>query len=354
MSRTSLVAIDTVPLPEKPAFQFERFLVDKLAEAKVIDAKAEPLTRFNLALDALRQAEKVGYVVDYPHVCLTDNPPEWCKYAGALRTEGRILLIDTLLESGAIKQSSWPSWRAMAAKLDLASFAPRLFQEIGLKPERSIEILDKASVASLAMPVPGSDLEKYCREHPETPRCQLASSPLESLSGQRLASELVMISMLHQDNLLQDDQASAIYNGYYNDLSGGLALRDISIHAGVVVIDGLSVDAKLKARILVSVGKRLGSVGYIDPDSPLASICFGPNPPKFCWAISQFPAAAALTSELVSHQIWPKDDALKAWTEAAVILSREPFPVTDVRDPRLGKPAPRSGDAAVLGTVEVP
>lgn len=354
MLEKSVVAIDTVPLPESPAFRFDRFLVDKLVDTKAIDGKAEPLTRFGLALEALREAEQVGYIVDYPHVCFSDNPPEWCKYAGGVTTEGRVLLIDSLLANGGINNSAWSSWRAVAAKLDLASLAPRLFQEIGMKAERSLEILDKAAVAGAAMPVPGSELDRFCREHPEAPICQLALQPFESIRARRLASELVMVSMLHQDGLIQDEQAATIYNGYYNDLSPGLALRDISIYSGVIVTDGLVLDAKAKAEISLAIGSRLGTVGSFGPDSPWADICFGPNPPRICWVISQFPAAAALVTELVNREVWSKKDALQAWSEAAGAILREPFPMKATGDRRLEKPAAGKGDAAIRETEQVP
>ena len=334
MIRKSWVAIDTVPLPERPAFRLERFLVDKLVEAKVIDREAESRTRFGLALGALREAELVGYILDYPHVCLSDNPPEWCKYAGAVITDGRVLLIDALLENGRIDQTAWSGWRGAATKLGLADFAPRLFQEIGLKSDRSLEILDQASVASVAMPLPGSDLDRYSREHPEDPICQVASQPFDSIRGRRLASELVMVSLLHHDKVLKDEQVTAVYNGYYEGLTAGLGLSDLSPYFGGVTTEGLTLGGKEKAAISVAIGRHLGAVGYVDPDGPWADICSKPSPPRICWFISRFPAAAALTTELVRRKIWPEKAALQAWNEAAAILSQEPIPMTRARTRR--------------------
>lgn len=327
MARKSLVAIDTVPLPERPAFRLERFLVDKLVEAKVIDREAESRTRFGLALGALREAELVGYIVDYPHVCLSDNPPEWCKYASTNTGNGRVLLVDSLMANGQIDQNSWRSWREVAAKVELTAFAAPLLRQIGVKPERSLEILDQASVASMAMPVPGSELDRYCREHPEDPICQVASQPFDSIRGRRLASELVMVSLLHHDKVLKDEQVTAVYNGYHESLSAGLGLSDISPYLGGVTTEGLTLGLKERAEISVAIGRHLGAVGYVDPDSPWADICSKPSPPRICWFISRFPAAAALTTELVKRKIWPEKSALQAWNEMAAILSREDFPM---------------------------
>ena len=324
--------IGTWPTPERAGFRFERFFLDKLLEVGAIDQNANANARFQLASAAIGDAERAGdFFEQVPEECHGPHSAPWCDIAtakGVVVTEGRTLLVDSLAANGFVDHLTSRRWREIARTHELSDFAPSLFQQMGTsskdwKVQRGLEILDQAFVATsgASIPVPGSDFERHCHEHPEDPMCWIASASLGSHMGRVLTRELAIISLLQSDELLHEYQAAAIYDAYERDVSVSAGIRDISHVAGGIIVEGMpKLEREDRAEIAFAVARRRGAVGYVDPDSPWAEICSKPSPPPICPLIREFPAAAALTSELVRREIWPGNDALQAWDEVGQFL----------------------------------
>lgn len=319
------VAIDTLPMPEKP-IRFERFFLDQLRAAGAIDSQVDLNARFRLNIEAIKWADTVAYPMDgVPEECLQPSPPRWCwviasrtsLVARGVTTEGRILLVDSLLANGVLVAKSPSGWHSMARTASFVEFAPTVFQHIkadGWSAQKAMDILDRsfAAVSGVAYPAPDGYWGRYCIEHPEDRICWLIHEQFASAQTRNLARELVLVSLLQQEKLLSIEQARAIYDVTYRDLSTRRGLTDLSIVAGVVIVNGLRLNPKQRNGILNALATS--RVGLIDPDSPWADICFRENPPLICRYIHAFPRGATLTTQLVKHGIWAKADAIRAWS----------------------------------------
>lgn len=325
------VAIDTVPLPERPRFRFESFFLDQLRAAGAIDAQADLTARFRLTIEAIQIADSVGYVTDrVPEVCLSANPPRWCWAAsvvdadrrppcpmcGVVVTDGRILVFESLIANRVLVPESRLSWRSLARSAEFVAYAPSLVLRIkadGWSAQKALDILDRSftAISGVAYPAPDGYWDKYCREHPENRICWVIHTDFRSGGARNLAQELVLVTLLHQEKLLSTDQTRAIYDVTYNGLTSHRSTTDVSLVAGVIIVDGLKLSPKQRVQIIGSLGSN--RVGLVDPDSPWADICFGPNPPPICKFISTFRAAATLTTQLIKNNLWSRNDALQAW-----------------------------------------
>jgi hypothetical protein len=328
------VAIDTVPLPERPAsgFRFESFFLDHLVAAGALDSQADLNARFRLTTDAIRLAGSVGYFFDrVPEVCLSEFPPKWCWYAGVVvtsgrpclacggvTTEGKILLIESLVGNGVLVSGSRLAWRKLSRTAAFVEFAATLFRHIkanGWSAQKALGLLDQsfATISGAAYPIPDSEWDRYCREHPEDPICWVIRGGFISAQARNMARELALVSLLQQEKLLSMQQTRAIYDVTYRGLTPRRGLMDLSSVAGGVIIDGLRLNPKLRIEIMSSLGTN--RVGLVDPDSPWADICFRDNPPPICKFINTFPVAPTLTTQLIKNRIWSKNDAIEAWNK---------------------------------------
>jgi hypothetical protein len=331
------IAIDTVPMPESIAigtwptpekrmsrFRFECFFLDQLLAVGAIDSRVDLNARFRLNVEAVKLADSAGYFVErVPEVCESEFPPEWCLAAkgsmsGVVITGGRILLLDSLIANGALHRELRAGWLKVAQNYAFTDFAPSLFRHIeakGWSAQKRLAVLDRsfAAVSSTAYPIPDGDLDRYCREHPEDPQCWIVGLGFGSWRARSLAQEMVLVYLLHQEELLSLEQTKAIYEATYRELATprGSAM-DLALPAGGIIVNGLTL--KPEQQFVIVQSMATARIGYVDPDSPWADICLGKNPPPICRFISAFPVAATLTAELVKHKIWDQKDALEAWT----------------------------------------
>ncbi len=336
------VAIDTVPLPERPRFRFETFFLDQLRAAGAIDAQADLAARFRLTIEAIQIADSVGYFIDrVPEVCLSANPPRWCWYirgvdmtgkpfpicpvCGGYTTDGSILLINSLIANGFLARDSRIIWRNLARRTNFIEVTPTLLKNIRISnwsAQRALDILDRsfAAVSGALYPGPDGYWYKYCREHPEDRICWLIHADFFSSRARNLAQELVLVTLLHQEKLLSTNQTRAIYDVTYSGLTSHRSISDVSLSAGEIIIDGLKLNPKQRVEILGSLATN--RLGLPPPDGPWACrcLCQDPPPPN-CKFINSFPIATALTTQLVKHKLWSKDDALKAWNKVYISVT---------------------------------
>lgn len=328
------VAIGTWPTPERtirvlrsPRFRFESFFLDQLRATGTIDRQADLNARYRLNIEAITFADSVGYFVDrVPEVCQSEFPPAWCLAAGIIIVDGRTLLIESLIANGKLTPESRLGWQKISRRAEFIEFAPSLFRQIkakGWSAQKALDILDRlfAAVSGTAYPIPGSDLDRHCREHPEDPICWVAGIGFISGRARNLARELVLVSLLQREKLLSEEQTRAIYDVTYKELTPRRGLMDLPIPAGVIIVDGLELDPKDRAEIISSLGSS--RVGLVDPDSPWAEKCLGEEPPPICRFINAFPIATTLTSELIKYKMWSKKDALEAWNKLQKSVSGE-------------------------------
>jgi hypothetical protein len=311
------VAVGTWPTPEGPisflrpsGFRFESFFLDQLRAAKTIDGEADLDARFRLNVEAVRFADSLGYFTDrMPEVCRSESPPLWCRMAGGVIIEGSLLLVEALVANGMLALESRLGWLKICRGAEFLEFAPTLLRQVKAKGWSAQKVLD---VLDLSYPIPGSDLDRHCREHPEDPICWVAGTGLVSARARNLARELVLVSLLQQEKLISAEQTKAIYDVTYMELTPRYGLTDLPIAMAAIIAEGLGLDPKHRAEILSSLGSS--PVGLIDPDSPWAEKCMGEEPPPICHFMSRFPVATALTTELVKHKIWSERVATDAWS----------------------------------------
>ncbi len=321
LTKKGSVEIGTWPTPEKtfrvtgsPKFRFESFFLDQLRTNKAINPQGDLTARFRLNIEAVRFADSIGRFIDrVPEVCQSEFPPPWCLAAGGVVTSGRVLLIESLIANGKLAFESRMEWQKISHRADFVELAPTLFRQIkarGWSAQKALDILDRSftAVSGTAYPVPGSDLDRYCREHPEDPVCLVAGVGFISGQARNLARELVLVSLLQQEDLLSEEQTRAIYDVIYGELTPRPGIMDLPIPAGVIITD---LFPKHRAEILFALGAN--RVGLVDPDSPWADKCLGDDPPPICRFINTFPIAATLTAQLIKYRVWSKKDAIEAW-----------------------------------------
>jgi len=324
---TENVAIGTWPTPEKTMknFRFESFFLDNLLSAGTIDRKTDLNARYQLNIEAVKYVDSVGYFIDHvPEVCLSKFPPPWCTVAGIIIVDGRKMLVESLIANGKLDAQSRLGWWKIIRNFNFFEFAPSLFRQIKAKDwssQKSLHILDRSfsAVSGMAYPIPGSDLDRYCREHPEDPICWVAGIGFISERARNLAREIVLVSLLQQEDLLSIEQTRAIYDVIYRELAPHYAAMDLSILAGGVIIEGFKLSPKLRAEIITALGTN--KVGLVDPESPWADICLKENPPPICRFINAFPIASTLTTQLIKLKIWTKKDAYEAWDRLHGLVS---------------------------------
>ncbi len=284
----SNVAIGTWPTPERilENFNLESFFLDQLVDTKVIDPQTDLNLRFQLAIDSIKRAEVAGYFVDgVPAECKSKPIPPWCLVAGVIIDDGRMLLIDNLIANGALPAQTQRFWKKFIYEKHFAQSFPTLLRHFKVKgwtAEKSLTLLDHIfeAVSGVAYPIPGSDLDEYCRKHPTSPVCKVAGIGFDTVHGRNLAMELTLVTFLEQEHVIRPEQTRAIYDAYLNKVNPVSTASDISIYAGVVVVDGLVLDKKTQLHIKNTLASA--HVGYIDPDNPLADMCTGANPPIIC------------------------------------------------------------------------
>jgi len=317
----SNVAIGTWPTPERilENFNLESFFLDQLVRTKVFDRQMDLDLRFQLAIDSIKRAERAGYFVDrVPDECKSEPIPPWCLVAGVIIDDGRILLIDNLIANGVLEAQTHQFWQKFVYEKQFIHSLPTLFRHFKIKgwtAEKSLSILDQSfeAVSGVAYPIPDSDLDKFCRKHPASPICKIAGIGFSTEFGRNLARELIIVGLLEQENVIRPEQARAIYDVYLKKVNPVSTASDISIYAGIIIIDGLALDKKTQVNIKNTLATE--RITYIDPDSPLARICFGASPPPFCHFMRAFPVAAILTDQLVQNKIWSEKIAQEIWTD---------------------------------------
>lgn len=310
-------------------FTLESFFVDQLKEFGGTDTQSDLNIRLALNVNAIRTADTVGYFEEIPPECKSANPPLYCLIAArGLISQVNLGVINGLVANGFLEPRSRKSWHVLANTRNLVDFAPNLFRQIRANKkdwslERGMEILERSftAVSRTAYPVPGSDLERYCEEHPEDPLCRIAA-PL-STRGAHLTQDFLVVSELYRDRLLQDQQVRSIYDASYKTFAGPRStvqagvivsgMTDMDPAAAGIVVEGLKLDEKQRGAIALTLGA--GTVGLVDPDSPWADVCFSTNPPRWCRYASQFAVARTLTTELIRYKIWDKQVAVKVFNK---------------------------------------
>lgn len=334
------LAIGTWPTPEKgQGFRFENFFLDNLHSIGAIDRQTDLKARFDLNIELVAGAvvtdgrilgvdsiagaiivdgeilgveSLAGVIIHNGRILGVES------LAGGVTTDGRILLVESLVSNGVLAPELGMRWRRVLRNAGGIEFAPSLFRQIQAKDwshQKALEILDHSfsAVSGVAYPIPGSDLDKHCREHPEDPLCWVIGTKFNSYRGMRLASELILVSLLNNENLLTYEQTRAIFDTIHKGLTSSQGIKDLSIPQGVIIVDGLDLQPKQRAAMISSLG--INRVGLIDPDSPWAEICAKENPPPICKFINTFPIAMALTTQLVKVDIWSQAEALDAWNQ---------------------------------------
>lgn len=330
-SRSASVEIGTWPTPEQPEVRLESFFLDRLAEQGIMPVDAALNARLELALAAAQSVGRVGLVDDPSSPCFQPNPPKWCIFATGMAADHRLVLVDALVENGRIEVDSWRAWRDIASNSPLVGFAPSLLRESGVKPEQSIRSLTQAFDATVGMPVPGSDLEKFCRENPGHPICVVASRGFDTAFERQLAQELAIISTLHGDKVIGDDQFSAILTSVAGQAATVSGVHDISTVAGIIIVDGLPLDAKVKAQMLREVRADRGYVGAAQIEF-VKAYCETRYQKKLPWPvpkpcgmgpiIMKLERSLTLTTQLMEHGVWTQKQAIETWQELAPVLSK--------------------------------
>ncbi len=302
------VAIDTVPLPEcgMDGFRFENFFLDQLVATRTMDRQADLTSRVSLTLDAIRLADS------YASASKTD----W--FSGVIIDDGRQLLVDALFANGFLVPKTRARWLQIAKSARLMEFAPSLFASLkapGWSLEKGLTILGNsfAPIAGTQIPAPGTSLEEFCRKHPTDPICIRASGTLSSWQGRELTREVAVVWELTREKILSYEQSRAVLDVTFKAVTPRRGLMDMSPSAGNVILEYLDLSPERRADIFRSLGTN--RVGMVDPDSPWAEKCLGKDPPPICKFILAFPVASVFTTQLVRHEIWDRQDALKAWRD---------------------------------------
>lgn len=327
------VAIDTVPLPERPAIgtwptperwsryvRLETLILNHIRN-RIDNERSDLTTRFKLNLEAIRESSVVGYPLpdDFSSPCFSDNPPEWCKYAGIIITEGYRLLIESLAANRLLDHGERENWITVLQEWPLLEVAPNLLRQVGMKQkglgtDLIVEILDTSAKTSsgVEIPVPGSELEIYCQKHPEDPLCQRIRYSFKTPLAQRLASEIVLISLLHQHNIINGEQVRLIYDTVFRGVTAPRGVSDISLAAGGIIVDGYIHDDQKRALIFTAIAQA--KVSSIPPED-FPEECLKPNPPPWCLVISAFPVAMELIMQLAKVKILEDRDivSLSRW-----------------------------------------
>lgn len=324
------IAIDTVPLPDRRVeaigtwptperrvrnVRLETVILNQIRN-RVDDERSDLITRFKLNIEAIKESDAVGYPLpdDVSSPCFSDNPPEWCKYAGAVVTDGYILLVESLAANHLLDDRERENWTTALQERTLFEVAPSLLRQIGMKQKRLgtdliVEMLDTSIQASagVSKTLPGSDLDRYCQEHPEDPMCWIVRSSFKTSVAQRLASEIVLISLLHRHNLINSEQVRLIYDAIFQGVTASRDVSDISLAAGVIVTEGFVHDSKTRASAITSIARA--KVSSIEPGD-IPKECLEPNPPRWCWIISAFPVATELIVQLAKAKILKDRDVV--------------------------------------------
>ena len=317
------VAIGSVPLPDRPLeaigtwptpgrrvrnVRLETVILDQIRN-RVDDERSDLITRFKLIVEAIKESDAVGYPLpdDVSSPCFSDNPPEWCKYAGVVVTDGYILLVESLAANHLLDDRERERWATVLQERTLFEVAPSLLRQIGMKQKRLgtgliVEMLDTDIQASMGVskPVPGSPLDLYCLKHPEDPLCWVIRYSFKTPLAQRLASEIVLISLLHQHKLINSEQVRLIYDATFQAITAPRGVSDISLAAGVIITDGFVHDSQTRPSIITSIARAKVS-SY--PSDGIPEECRKPNPPPWCGIISAFPVAVELTVQLAKAKI---------------------------------------------------
>lgn len=322
------IAIDTVPLPERPLVaigfpplpkrpvyvRLETVILDQIRN-RVDDERSDLITRFKLNVEAIKESAAVGYPLpDDSSPCFSDNPPEWCKYAGIIVTDGYILLVESLAANHLLDDRERENWMTVLQERPLFEVAPNLLRQIGMKRKSLgtnliVEMLDTSIQASMGVlkPVPGSKWDIYCLKHPEDPLCWVIRHSFKTPLAQRLASEIVLISLLHQHKLINSEQVRLIYDTTFQAITAPRGVSDISLAAGIIITEGFVHDSKTRASILTSITRaKVSSIQLRD----IPEECLKPNPPRWCWIISAFPVATELTVQLAKAKILEARDVV--------------------------------------------
>ena len=235
------------------------------------------------------------------------------------------MLTGSLIANGFLARDSRIIWRNLARRTNFIEVAPTLLKNIRISnwsAQKALDILDRsfAAVSGVAYPAPDGYWYKYCREHPEERICWVIHADFFSSRARNLAQELVLVTLLHQEKLLSTNQTRAIYDVTYSGLTSHRSISDVSLSAGEIIIDGLKLNPKQRVEILGSLATN--RLGLPLPDGPWACrcLCQDPPPPN-CKFINSFPIATALTTQLVKHKLWSKDDALKAWNKVYISVT---------------------------------
>lgn len=315
------VAIDTVPLPERPAIRIwptperwsryvrlETFILDQIRN-RIDNELSDINTRFKLNLEAIRESGAVGYPLpdDFSSPCFSDNPPEWCKYAGIIITDGYRLLVESLTANHLLDYKERENWMSVLQERPLLEVAPNLLRQVGMKQkglgtDLIVEILDTSVKASsgVLIPVPGSPLDIYCQKHPEEPICQKSRYSFRTPVAQRLAGEIVLISLLHQHNIINGEQVRLIYDATFKGVTAPRGASDISLAAGIIIVDGYVHDNQIRTSVVTALARA--RVSSIEPDQ-IPEECLKPDPPRWCWIVSAFPVATQLIMQLAKAKI---------------------------------------------------
>ena len=312
-------AVDVVnPLNQ---FRFDRFFISSMVDAKVIDQRTTNHCLLRLVVNAIEEVEQG--IENNPDLLAKLNPLN--QSTAVLARKGNTLLLDYLCYNEYLAIEDLPRFRQIAQNNFLTQFAPLLFHQIIQRKkdwsvERGLEILNHsfATTYGSSMPVPGSDLDSYCREHSRDPRCWVASSVIRTTTGRSLGSDVVTMSMLHMDGLIKDEQISTIYHNCLQDITACLGLRDVTTNAALIVTETLEME---KRNQLWSDVLQINSTpDIVGPESPFADVCEGRSVSPICRLVQRFPLASALTVGMVRHNVLDKKRVKEAWEKLTYLM----------------------------------
>ena len=303
-------------------FRFDRFFISSMVDAKVIDQRTTNQSLLRLVVNAIEEVEQG--IESHPDLFTNINPLN--QSTAVLPRKGNTLLLDCLCYNEYLAVEDLPRFRQIAQNSNLTQFAPLLFNQIIQRKkdwtiDRGLEILNHsfATTYGSSMPVPGSDFDRYCREHRRDPRCWVASSVFRTATGRNLGSDVVTMSMLHMDGLIKDDQISMVYNNYLQDITACLGLRDVTTNAAIIVTEALEIEKRNK--LWSDVLQINGTSSVYGPEGPFSDVCEGRSVTPICRLVQRFPLASALTVGMVKHKVLDKKHAIEEWEKLSYLMT---------------------------------
>lgn len=252
-----------------------------------------------LTIDAiLRRGANVGLIPDDDpnHICLSPNPPQWCKFA-ATRAVGKFALSRGLRSNGVLSEAE--ALRIERSPLGLHAHAAYLLQRVArnckVSPEKLLDQL--AFVEALARG------ERAI--HPDSiewlsglAECAAASEVVSLDAGRTLAAlaDVAVVHALATNGALSNVQLLDTLLSMHVDSSPSADVSLGSVNS-LLRLAGVKGGALEKAYLAIARGARVGRILPDDIDSP----CLKPNPPGWCLAARQRPVAWGVLRELATR-----------------------------------------------------